>query len=185
MNRFPLFVRSVLGTATAALILAGCSAPQSGFGALPRSAPGFGDSAIQPNVACPALDKIFTTGKGHAHSRFDASTFAAGSHLYTIKVHLSITKWPDGHKLPGTTFQLSTCGPQSGHKPVGKIVNGPSSLGVSCKNGFCDYSFDETAKYQPPLTLGMPWKYDELLVKFKTPQKGWGALPSHRIEITK
>lgn len=187
MNKISLLPRSVLGIGVIGAMLAACGGFQSGYGAMPQNAPGYFGSAVQPNTTCPVVGREYSTGKGHATVKFFAHKLAVGGNVDDFRARLLISKWPDKRDLPTWTTQLTTCGPQSGKKPIGKILSRLSPLFVYCHNGICDYGFEARIVYQSPLTLpnGKPWKYDEIVFKFKTPLKGWGALPSDRIEIVK
>lgn len=192
MSRFSLFARSVLGTAAVAFILAGCGAPQSGFGAMPQAVPEYGSSAIQPNGAspCPAIGKTYTTGQGHAKVRFSSAKAAVGRRKYSWATRLDFVNWPKQKKIPQWTMQLFTCGPQAGKKPIGTLLTYAvvhSDYGYRCVNGICHFYFDWSTDYQSPekLPSGKPWKFDEAIFKFKTSEKGWGALPAERIQVVK
>lgn len=192
MSNFTLFARWVLGTAAVALILTGCGTPQSGFGATPQAAQGFDDSTIQPDGAspCPTVGKTYTTGKGHASINLRADKIAVGGRITQVPVTLYINKWPVKREFPSWTAHLITCGSQAGKKPIGKIISrAGSSLGTGCsvQNGIENCVLTDYVWYQSPSTLpnGKPWRYDEMVFKFKTHEKGWGALPAERIELVK
>ncbi|MFY9663984.1 MAG: hypothetical protein WCB01_02420 [Candidatus Cybelea sp.] len=187
MGKGLLLVRSVLGIGAIGAMLAGCGGSQSGFRAMPQNAPEYVGSAVQPNAACSVVGKTYTTGKGHANVKYGATKYAVGFHWDRVTIDLHFTKWPQNRRLPDWVTLLTTCGPQSGNKPIGKILNRVSPLDKSCHNGICNYNIPDFVVYEPPIKLpnNKPWKYDELVVKFKTFQKGWGTLPGARIEIVK
>ena len=189
MTKVLFLARSALGVGAIVAILAGCGGSQPGFGAMPQNAPGYVASAVQPDAACAVVGKTYTTGMGHAKVKFAARQFPVGFHLDRVTIDLRFTKWPESRRLPDWVTLLTTCGSQSGKKPIGKILNEDqvSQLGHSCYNGICDYNIPYFVFYEPPKTLpnNKPWKYDELVVKFKTSQKGWSTLPGVRIGIVK
>jgi len=177
--------RSVLGIGVIAAVLAGCGGPQSGLGAIPQKIPAYIGTAAQPDVGCPVVGHHYYTGGGHFELVFASAKFVAGSHADRVKVDFHFTKWPQQRPLPDWTAFLTTCGPESGKRPIGKILNRLSPLWSKCRNQICDIYFPEEVYYEPPLKLlkGRPWQYDEIAFKFKA--KGWGTLGGARIVILK
>jgi hypothetical protein len=182
-------MRLALAVSLIGVMLSGCGASQPGYGPMPQGAFGYSRSFLtQPDAAsCPVVGKAYTTGEGHAKVKFGAAKFVAGTHADRVFVAFEFTKWPQQRPLPDWTMQITTCGAESSKKPIGKILNKLSPLWYSCHNGICEYHFDDFVYYEPPVKLpnDKPWKYDEIVVKFKTHLKGFGAMPAARVEIVK
>lgn len=187
MSNILLVARSVLGIGIIAAMLAGCGGSPSEFGAMPQNAPGFVGSDVQPNAACLVVGKVYTTGNGHAKIKFGDTQIPVPFHWVRVPVELHLSNWPESRPIPAWVTLLATCGPQSGKKPIGKILDRVSKAGVFCHNGVCNYRLFVDVFYEPPKTLpnGKAWKYDEILFRFKTHKKGWDRLPAVRIELVK
>lgn len=184
MSSMLFLLRSVLSIGLIGAMLTGCGGAQPGSGALPQNAPGYVGSEAQPDLGCPIPGRKYYTGKGHFWLTFASAKFTAGEHWRTVAVHFHFVKWPFGKELPDWSTFLTTCGPQSGQKPVGKIIErGLHNSDKSCHNGVCEIYFDDDVLYEPPVKLDKAFRYDSIAFTFKA--KGWGTLKGAQIEIVK
>jgi hypothetical protein len=188
----PLSIRPTISLCAIVTLLAGCGGAQSQIGAsgaipLGRMADSIHSSQnALPAVSCPAAGgKLYKTGNGHLSMKFWPVEIPVGS-SGQWRVYLNYTSWPEHRALVHYIPKLFTCGPDGGKKPLGEL--GTCCGGgrtESCSNGVCTITLMLYVPYKITAKLpgNKPWKYDYVKFVPEKSEKGFGALPSLRIQV--
>jgi hypothetical protein len=178
--------RELLSTCTAVAMLAGCGGAQmQPTGSMQTT----GQIVERPDVAvaCPSVGKKYTTGtaNGRVSMKFFSRQVSVRDHSVALRVELIYSDWPEDRPLVGYILQLITCGPQGGKKPAGEAAEGSGSTHSKCENGICTIAIYGSDHYTPPRSLpgNKPWRFDYIIYKPMKSTRGYGALPSWRIQV--
>lgn len=179
-----------LGVCAAVAVLAGCGSPmQLGHPeVMPQAAalPIQSSQIALPNAACPAAGgKLYKTGNGHVSMKFWPVEIPVGS-SGDWQVFLYYTGWPEHRDLVRYTTKLLTCGPDGSKKPLGQLGTCCGGGRIeSCRNGLCKITLILRVPYKimGKLPGRKPWKYDYVQFVPAKPQRGFGGLPSLRIQV--
>ena len=188
MNCMSFFMRR-LGACVAIFIISGCASSQIQTTPPASVQQSVVATGMQPAVDCPIVGKTYTRGgtDGQASMTFREAYSKAGPYESYLRVRLVYTHWRQSRPLIYKKLTLSTCGLESGKKPIGEVREGTGSLKMECVDGICTITLDFDAIYQPPVALGgmKKWKFDLLRFAPDKPTKAFEPLPTYRVVVSR
>jgi hypothetical protein len=190
MNRVSFLMRRCFVACVAISMIAGCAGSQMQSTPPAPMLPNLASIGISPMAAdCPIVGKTYTRGgaNGQASMKFQEAYAKVGTFPTRVRTRLVYTHWPENRPIIYRNLKMSTCGPESGKSPVGQAREGGGSSRFECFNGVCTITLDIEISYKPPATLpgGKKWKFDLIRFAPDKPIKGFEALPSYRIIVTR